>query len=86
MGTLSIIPGIKTTLEIGIASFIVLSQGFWLAVKILGICLVLQQIQDNFIIPRVMQDSVNINPVVTFFVILVGAKVAGIVGIFLQFR
>jgi predicted PurR-regulated permease PerM len=43
----------------------------------------LQQIQDNLIAPRVMQGSVNINPVVIFFALLVGARVAGLLGIFL---
>lgn len=84
LGTFSLIPGIGTTLGVSLVSLIALSQGFWLAAKVLGVCIFLQQIQDNLIVPRVMQDSVNINPIVTFFAILVGAKVAGIVGIFLS--
>ncbi|HEY9729788.1 MAG TPA: AI-2E family transporter, partial [Chroococcales cyanobacterium] len=44
---------------------------------------ILQQIQDNLISPRVMQNSVNVNPVVIFFALLVGARVAGILGIFI---
>lgn len=84
LGTFSLIPGIGTTLGVSLVSLIALSQGFWLAVKILGVCILLQQIQDNLIVPRVMQDSVNINPIVTFFAILVGVKVAGIIGIFLS--
>lgn len=30
-----------------------------------------------------MQGSVNINPVVIFFALLVGAKIAGLIGIFI---
>ena len=30
-----------------------------------------------------MQNSVNVNPVVTFFALLVGARIAGLLGIFL---
>ena len=30
-----------------------------------------------------MQNSVNVNPVVTFFALLVGARIAGVLGIFL---
>lgn len=33
--------------------------------------------------PRIMQGSININPVVMFFALLVGARVAGLLGIFL---
>ena len=83
VGVFSTISGIGATLGVSIFFLIVLSQSVWLALKVLLICLVLQQIQDNLITPRVMQDSVNINPVAIFFAILVGARVAGILGIFL---
>jgi len=83
VGIFNTIPGIGATLGVGIVSLFVLTQSVWLALKVLGACIVLQQIQDNLVAPRVMQDSVNINPVAIFFAILVGAKVAGILGIFL---
>jgi len=83
IGFANLIPGIGAILGISIVSLLVLPQGFWLALKVLGVCFVLQQIQDNLITPKVMQDSVNLNPVVVFFAILIGAKVAGIVGFFL---
>jgi len=82
-GVFDLIPGIGATLGIGIISLIVLSQSFWVALKVLVICVVLQQIQDNLIAPRVMQNSLNVNPVVIFFALLVGARIAGLLGIFL---
>jgi Predicted permease len=45
---------------------------------------ILQQIQDNFIGPKIMQSSVNINPVVLFFALMIGARIAGILGVFLS--
>lgn len=83
VGVFDTIPGIGATLGIGIVCLLVLSQNVWLAFKVLVACILLQQIQDNFISPRVMRDAVNINPVVIFFALLVGAKVAGLLGIFL---
>lgn len=83
VGVFDTIPGIGATLGVSIIFLIVLSQSVWLAVKVLAACIVLQQIQDNLISPRVMQGAVNINPVVTFFSLLVGAKVAGLLGVFL---
>lgn len=83
VGIFDTIPGIGATLGISFASLILLSQGLWLALKVLAACIVLQQIQDNLIAPRVMQNSININPVVVFFALLVGAKIAGLVGIFI---
>ncbi len=77
------IPGIGATLGVGVVSLIVLSQSIWLALQVLVASIILQQIQDNLIAPRVMQNSLNINPVIVFFALLVGARVAGLLGIFL---
>lgn len=82
-GILDIIPGIGATLGVGIVFFILLPQSVWLAFKVLAACIILQQIQDNLISPRIMQNSVNVNPVGIFFALLVGAKIAGLLGIFL---
>jgi predicted PurR-regulated permease PerM len=47
-------------------------------------CIVLQQVEENLLMPRIMQGSININPVIMFFALLVGARVAGLVGVFLS--
>ena len=83
VGILDMIPGIGATLGISVISLIVLSQSVWLALKVLAACIVLQQIQDNLISPRIMQNSLNLNPVVVFFALLIGARVAGLLGIFI---
>jgi len=54
IGFFDTIPGIEATLGVSIISLILLSQSVWLTLKILGACIVLQQIQDNLIAPRVM--------------------------------
>ncbi|MEC4884373.1 MAG: AI-2E family transporter [Scytonema sp. PMC 1070.18] len=83
VGIFDIIPGIGATLGISIITLIVLSQNVWLALKVLAACIVLQQIQDNLIAPRIMQGTLNLNPVVVFFALLVGARIAGLLGIFI---
>lgn len=83
IGVIDAIPGIGATLGIGTVFLILLTQDVLLAFKVLATSIILQQIQDNLISPRVMQNSVNVNPVVTFFALLVGARIAGLLGIFL---
>ncbi|MEH2142171.1 AI-2E family transporter [Nostoc sp.] len=83
IGVIDVVPGIGATLGIGTVFLILLTQDVLLAFKVLVASIILQQIQDNLISPRVMQNSVNVNPVVTFFALLVGARVAGLLGIFL---
>jgi predicted PurR-regulated permease PerM len=82
-GIFDIIPGIGATLGVSIVFIILLSQSVWKALQVLVACIILQQIQDNIIAPRIMQNSLNINPVVVFLALLVGARVAGLLGIFI---
>jgi predicted PurR-regulated permease PerM len=82
-GIFDLIPGIGATLGIGLVCIILLPQGIWLSLKVLIGCILLQQVEENLLMPRIMQGSVNINPVVMFFALLVGARIAGLFGLFL---
>lgn len=79
-----LIPGVGAVIGVGLVSIISLSQGLGLSLKVLIICIVLQQIEENLLMPRVMQGSIDMNPVVMFLALLVGARIAGLVGIFLS--
>lgn len=52
-----LIPGIGATIRVDLVSIILLSQGLWLSLKAWLICIVLQQIKENRLIPRMMQGS-----------------------------
>lgn len=82
-GMFDVIPGIGATMGIGLIFLLLLSQSFWLALKALLACIILQQIEENILLPHIMRDSLDINPVVMFFALIVGARVAGLLGIFL---
>lgn len=84
VGLFDLIPGIGATLGVTFVCLIILVQSGWLtALKVLAICVILQQLQDNLISPRVMQSTVHLSPVVVFFALLVGTRVSGLLGIFL---
>jgi predicted PurR-regulated permease PerM len=82
-GIFDLIPGIGATLGISIVALIVLPQGIWISIKVLIGCILIQQVEENLLMPRIMQGSLNINPVVMFFALLIGARIAGLLGIFL---
>lgn len=82
-GVCDLIPGIGATIGISIVALIVLPQGISTVITVLVVCILLQQIQENLLMPRIMQGSLNINPVVMFFSLLVGARMAGLLGVFL---
>ncbi len=84
IGLFDLIPGVGTTLGIGLVILFLLSQSVVLAIKSAIICVVIEQLGENLILPRIMRDSLNINPVVMFFALIVGARIAGVLGIFLS--
>ncbi|MBD2465125.1 AI-2E family transporter [Oscillatoria sp. FACHB-1407] len=83
-GVFDLIPGIGATIGISLVCLIILPQGILLSLKVLISCVLLQQIEENLLMPRIMQGSINMNPVIMFFALLVGARVAGLVGVFLS--
>jgi predicted PurR-regulated permease PerM len=84
VGVFDVVPGIGATLGVTFVCLIILVQSGWLtALKVLAVCVILQQLQDNFVSPRVLQSTVHLNPVVVFFALLVGTRVSGLLGIIL---
>ena len=82
-GLFDLIPGIGATLGVGLITLFLFSQSIGLAIQSALVCILLQQVEENLLMPRIMQDSLNVNPVVMFFALIVGARIAGILGIFL---
>ena len=54
------------------------------ALLVVILYLVIQQLEGNIIVPKVMQRAVGLNPIVVIVVILLGAKLAGVLGAILS--
>lgn len=65
------------------AAFIAFSQSPVLGVITIAAYVVIQQLENHVIVPRVMSIAVGLNPVLVIVVLLVGAKIAGVPGIIL---
>jgi len=69
-----------------------LTFGWPVAIAVTILYLVVQQLENNLIVPKIMRSNVNINPLVSILGILIGAKLFGIIGallavpIFIVFR
>ncbi len=84
IGAVDAIPGIGATLGVLIITLLVLaSQGGGMAIKVVIACVILQQIQDNFVNPKVMGNTLELNPVLLFLAIFIGERIAGLLGVFL---
>lgn len=82
-GLFDLIPGIGATLGISLVGLLLLSQGIGIAIQSVVVCILLQQVEENVLLPHIMRDSLNINPVVMFFALIVGVHIAGLLGLFL---
>jgi predicted PurR-regulated permease PerM len=84
VGVLDAIPGIGATLGVIVVTLLVFaSQGGGAAIKVAIASVLLQQIQDNLIHPKVMGNALKLNPVLLFLALFVGERVAGLLGVFL---
>lgn len=84
VGVLDAIPGIGATLGVVIVTTLVfLTQGQWMALQVVIVSVILQQIQDNLIHPKVMGKALEISPVLLFFSLFIGERIAGLLGVFL---
>ena len=93
-GTLEIVPNLGPTLAMIPAVIVALIQGSEVlrplgidnvsfALITIAIYFIIQQLENNIVVPRVIGDSVNLHPVVVICGVVVGLNVGGILGAFL---
>lgn len=52
----------------------------WMALKVLLVILIVQQLESNVISPKIMGDSVGLHPLWIVFALLAGGEMAGVLG------
>ncbi len=62
------------------AVIIALSVSPYLAIAVVIWYVLVQEVENNFLVPKIMQKAVGINPIVTIISILVGVKLLGLIG------
>ncbi len=81
IGVAEIIPFIGAALGIGLVTLLVAFQNGWLALQVALAAIVLQQVRDNLLAPKIMGDFTGLNPLWIFIALLIGLQVAGVLGI-----
>lgn len=90
-GVLEVIPNLGPVLALIPAVLVALIQGsnvlpvsnLVFALIIIGVYVVIQQIENNYLVPRIMGHSLNLHPLLVLIGVVVGAGFAGILGAFL---
>jgi len=62
------------------AIFLALTINPFLALLVAILYLIIQQVEGNILVPKIMQRAVGLNPIVSIAVLMAGLKIAGIVG------
>ncbi len=79
-----LIPYFGATVGIILVSLITLVSGGWVTALItLGMLIVLQQIDGNIINPKIVGDSVGLNPLLVIFAVTLGGGLFGFMGVLL---
>lgn len=50
---------------------------------VIVIFIIIQQIENQLLVPRIMRQAVGLNPIIVIIALLIGAKLAGIIGVVL---
>lgn len=82
IGVASIIP-FGGTVSILVVSGLLVFQGIGLGLKVLVTAIILGQINENVVAPRLIGGMTGVNPAVVLISVLLGAKVAGFLGLLL---
>lgn len=83
-GILEIIPNIGPTLASIPAILIAFTVAPVIGIATAALAILIQQFENYLLVPMVMKQSVGISPIITLLSLLVGFKIAGVVGAILS--
>jgi len=82
-GLTEAVPYLGPTLAAIPAVFMAFIQSPLLAVFILFVYIIIQAVENNILVPKVMQKAVGLNPIVSIISLMVGFQLGGVLGAFL---
>jgi predicted PurR-regulated permease PerM len=83
-GLLEVIPTLGPTLAAIPAVIVALTINPPTAVAVVVIYIIIQIIENNFLVPKIMQRAVGLNPVIVILGVMIGANLMGIAGALLS--
>lgn len=84
-GLLEIVPNLGPTISMIPAVFVAyVTFGPIMAGIVILLYIIIQQIENNVLVPKVMKSSAHVNPLIAITVIITGLKIGGVVGALLS--
>ncbi|MBP9818123.1 AI-2E family transporter [Candidatus Shapirobacteria bacterium] len=79
-GLLEIVPNIGPTVATVMAFIVGFTVSPTVGIMAIIVGLIIQQLENNLIVPKVMQGAMGLNPLVTILAIAIGAQLGGVLG------
>jgi predicted PurR-regulated permease PerM len=79
-GLLEIIPNIGPTIALIPAVLVALTSSPVTALATVALYFLIQQFENNIIVPKIMQRAVGVKPLIVIIALMTGAKLAGVLG------
>ncbi len=87
-GVLEVLPNIGPVIAATPGVLIALLQGstylplppFWFALLVTGLYILIQQVENNYLVPRIIGRSLNLHPLVVIVAVVAGANLGGVLG------
>lgn len=80
VGFLALFP-FGAAFSICIVGLLIALKSFWLGIKVLIVAIILEQIIENGVAPRLLGGFIGLNPIWILLSLLIGAKIGGIIGL-----
>ena len=82
-GLLEIVPILGPTISTVPAFIVTASQNMFSGLTVIALYFIIQQIENQVLVPVVMRRAVGLNPIVTLTALIIGGKLGGILGLLL---
>jgi predicted PurR-regulated permease PerM len=84
IGAAELIPFIGASLGIGLVTILIMLKNFGLGISVLIASIILQQIKDNLLAPKLMGEFIGLNPIAILICLLAGGQIAGLLGVIIS--
>lgn len=84
IGASELIPFIGASLGIGLVTILIMLKNFGLGISVLIASIIMQQIKDNLLAPKLMGEFIGLNPIAILICLLAGGQIAGLLGVIIS--
>jgi predicted PurR-regulated permease PerM len=83
-GLLEVVPNIGPIIAAIPALLIASAQSPFLGLSTVALSVIIQQLENNLVVPVIMKKAVDLNPIITLIVLILGGNLGGVLGLLLS--